>query len=211
MNPRLLQTFLGILGSALVSGFVANAVPEKYASGLFALNGLLACIVVYFAFHGSGAPDVGAFAEALRTAAKGKRPRLPAGSPEEMGELLEQVEDLAKRAKDGDVAAREVAELSVRLDGPGFWVAVLAAVLIVPAALRYRERFVLLATAIQLFFYIGSYFATPHDIRWHVATSWSRLTDQVAVPITYAAIIMLADFVFARKNAPHAEARSGQP
>ena len=101
--------------------------------------------------------------------------------------------------------------LSSRLNEPGFWMTILVAAIIVPAALRRRERFVLLATAIQLVFYIGSYFATPHDIRWHVATSWSRLTDQIAVPITYSTIIMLAEFVFTRKNAPHAEARSGQP
>ncbi len=109
------------------------------------------------------------------------------------------------------IAPQILTFLSARLDEPGFWVAILAAVLIAPAALRRRESFVLLATAIQLLFYIGSYFATPHDIRWHVATSWSRLTGQVAVPITYSAIIMLADLVFARKNAPHAEARSEQP
>ena len=58
--------------------------------------------------------------------------------------------------------------------------ALLAGILIAPAAARMRERFVLLVTAIQLVFYIGSYFVTPHDIRWHVATSWSRLTDQIA-------------------------------
>ena len=104
------------------------------------------------------------------------------------------------------IAPQILAFLSARLDQPGFWVAALAAVLIVPAALRRRESFVLLATAIQFCFYVGSYFATPHDIRWHVATSWSRLTDQVAVPMTFVTILMLADFVFARKNAADAEA-----
>ena len=109
------------------------------------------------------------------------------------------------------IAPQILAFLGARLDEPWFWVALLAAVLIAPAVLRRRESFVLLVTAIQLVFYIGAYFATPNDIRWHVATSWSRLTGQVAVPITYSAMLMLADFVFARKNAPHAEARPRQP
>ena len=91
-----------------------------------------------------------------------------------------------------------------------FWVALLAALVIVPSAARRREAFVLLVTAIQLVFYVGSYFVTPHDIRWHVATSWSRLTDQIAVPLTYVVIIMLAECVRAGETAPHAEARSEQ-
>lgn len=108
------------------------------------------------------------------------------------------------------IAPQILGFLSARLDEPWFWVAVTASVLIVPATLRRRESFVLVATAIQLLFFVGAYFATPNDLRWHVATSWSRLTAQVAAPITFSAVLMLADFVFARKNASDAEARLGQ-
>jgi hypothetical protein len=67
-------------------------------------------------------------------------------------------------------------------------------VVILPLSLRRREAFVLIVTAVQLAFYIGSYFATPHDLRWHVATSWSRLTDQIAIPILFAIFIALANY-----------------
>ena len=100
--------------------------------------------------------------------------------------------------------------LAERLYEKWFWLALLAGILIAPAAARMRERFVLLVTAIQLVFYIGSYFVTPHDIRWHVATSWSRLTDQIAVPLTYAVFIMLAEFLRRGEDARGAEARSEQ-
>jgi hypothetical protein len=60
---------------------------------------------------------------------------------------------------------------------------------------------------IQIGFYVGSYFATPHDARWHVATSWPRLTDQVAIPITYVVFLALAKYVAAMKDSPHVEAR----
>ena len=77
---------------------------------------------------------------------------------------------------------------------PWFWIAVLAGVMILPLPIRKRELFVLLVTAIQLVFYLGSYFATPHELRWHVATSWSRLTDQIAIPITVVVFLALANF-----------------
>ena len=77
---------------------------------------------------------------------------------------------------------------------PWFWITVLVGVMILPLSMRRREAFVLLVTGIQLVFYIGSYFATPHGIRWHVATSWSRLTDQIAIPITVAVFLALANY-----------------
>jgi hypothetical protein len=84
--------------------------------------------------------------------------------------------------------------LARHLYEPWFWITVLAGVMILPLSLRRREAFVLLATGIQLAFYIGSYFVTPRDLRWHVATSWSRLTDQIAIPITVAVFLALANY-----------------
>jgi len=86
---------------------------------------------------------------------------------------------------------------------PWFWITVLAGVMILPLSVRRREAFVLIVTAIQLAFYIGSYFATPHELRWHVATSWSRLTDQIAIPIMVAIFIALANYAAdAKESAP---------
>ena len=98
-----------------------------------------------------------------------------------------------------------------RLPEPWFWLAVLAAIAIATSTSRRREAFVLIVTAVQLAFYVGSYFATPHDPRWHIATSWSRLTLQLALPLTVSAILMLAVwFPRGQESTPHAEARSVQ-
>jgi len=96
--------------------------------------------------------------------------------------------------------------LAAKLYKPWFWVAILAGILIAPAAARRREAFVLLVTAIQLVFFAGAYFATPHDIHWHVLTSWARLTAQIAVPITFVVFLMLANSLRGGEDAPHDEA-----
>ncbi len=89
---------------------------------------------------------------------------------------------------------------------PWFWATLLVGILIAPAV-RRQEAFVLLVTAVQLMFYIGSYYATPFDARWHVATSWSRLTNQLSVPITYIVVLALAKYAAGVQDSPHAEAR----
>jgi hypothetical protein len=100
--------------------------------------------------------------------------------------------------------------LARHLYDPWFWIAVLAGIVIAPAAMRAREAFVLLVTAIQLVFYVGSYFATPRDLAWHVATSWSRLTDQISIPIMVIVFLMLAKYAASRQESPDAEARPVQ-
>src|SRR5262249_6979321 len=80
------------------------------------------------------------------------------------------------------------------VNDPWLWIALLAGVLIVPSVLR-REAFVFLVTAIQVTFYIGTYFGTPHDLRWHIRTSWPRLTEQVALPVAFVVILMLYESV----------------
>lgn len=95
--------------------------------------------------------------------------------------------------------------LAARLYEPWFWMAILLGILIAPAAARRRELLVLVVTAIQLAFYFVAYLATPHDLRWHVLTSWSRLTGQIAVPITVVVFLMLANSLLDGEDAPHAE------
>jgi hypothetical protein len=97
--------------------------------------------------------------------------------------------------------------LAEQLYNPGFWIAILIGILIAPAAARRRERFVFLVTAIQLVFYFGVYLITPNGLRWHVLSSWPRLTAQIAVPITFAVFLMLANSLWREEDAPHAEAR----
>jgi len=98
-----------------------------------------------------------------------------------------------------------LAYLAEQLAKPWFWVAILAAILIAPAAARRRERFVFLVTAIQFFFYVTAYLATPNNVRWHVISSWSRLTTHLAVPIAFAVFLMLANSLRGSQDAPHAE------
>jgi hypothetical protein len=97
--------------------------------------------------------------------------------------------------------------LAQHLYEPWFWIAIVAGLLIASSKWRRPDAFIMLATLIQLSFYIGSYFATPHDARWHVATSWPRLTDQIAIPVTYIVCITLAKYAAAMKDSPRAEAR----
>jgi archaellum biogenesis protein FlaJ (TadC family) len=100
--------------------------------------------------------------------------------------------------------------LAEQLAKPWFWVAILVGILIAPAAARRRERFVFLVTAIQLVFYVTAYLATPNDLRWHVLSSWSRLTTHIAVPIAFTVFLMLANSLRGGQDAPHAEARSDE-
>lgn len=95
--------------------------------------------------------------------------------------------------------------LAEQLAKPWFWVAILAGILIAPAAARRRERFVFLVTAIQLLFYVTAYLATPNNLQWHVLSSWSRLTTHIAAPIAFAVFLMLANSLRGGQDAPHAE------
>jgi hypothetical protein len=40
-------------------------------------------------------------------------------------------------------------------------------------------------------FYIAAYVVTPNELRWHVASSWVRLLEQVAVPAGFVAVTIL--------------------
>jgi len=95
--------------------------------------------------------------------------------------------------------------LAEQLYKPWFWIAILIGILLAPAAARHRERFTFLVTAIQCLFFVTVYFITPNELRWHVLSSWPRLTAQIAVPITFAVFLTLANSLRAEEDAPHAE------
>lgn len=85
------------------------------------------------------------------------------------------------------------------LRDPWFWSAIVIGIAI--ARHRRREAFVFIVTLVQLAFYIGTYYATPHDPRWHIVTSWPRLTMQIALPVTVAVLLMLAVWLPANAQA----------
>src|SRR5689334_2860627 len=113
MNPRLFPTCLAILGLALAAGFVAKATPA-FEVQLFLAHGLLSCVAVYVGFQGTSAGDGGGqgYVDALRAAMRGRRPKIPAGAPEDLGTMLEEVEEIARQSKtleaDAAKSAREV-------------------------------------------------------------------------------------------------------
>ena len=95
-----------------------------------------------------------------------------------------------------------LALLAARLNQPESWIALAAALLVVPASALARERFVFVATAIQLGFFIAAYFATPYDVAWHVWTSWPRLTAQLAVPVSFVVLLKLLEVLTAPSGTP---------
>jgi hypothetical protein len=101
-----------------------------------------------------------------------------------------------------------ILDLSLTLVDPLLWVALIAGVLVLPNVARRRERFVLLVVAIQLAFYIASYLVTPHNVHWHISTSWTRLTRHLIVPLTVVVVLALANWLVGGEDAAHAEARS---
>ena len=72
---------------------------------------------------------------------------------------------------------------------PLLWIAMAAAFVLCVRELR-RERFLLAAALLQLLFYAGAYLVTPYGVRWHVAHSWHRLLEHVAVPFAFAALVL---------------------
>jgi len=119
---------------------------------------------------------------------------------------------------EGNVAARVIAhlrtlhvtllDLALSLYNPVLWCALLATIVLLPSSWRRRERFVLLVVGIQLAFYLASYLVTPHDVHWHIGTSWPRLTRHVHIPLIVVTVFGLANWLSGGEDAAHAEARS---
>lgn len=80
------------------------------------------------------------------------------------------------------------------LQDRAMWACILTGLLIVPAAYIRRERFVLLATALQLAMFLVIYLGTPLDVQVHIQTSWPRLPRQLAVPVLFIDLVMLVGF-----------------
>jgi hypothetical protein len=91
---------------------------------------------------------------------------------------------------------------------PWVWIAMLAALLVVPHAFRGRERFVLLAVVFQLAIDVVAYLSTPFSVAWQVETSWLRVAAQLAAPLLVVVMLMLARTFAPEHDLAHAEARS---
>jgi hypothetical protein len=97
--------------------------------------------------------------------------------------------------------------LATHVYRPWFWVVILVGLLVIP---KKREGFVLAVSALQLAAYVVAYFLTPYGVRWHIDTSWMRLTEQIALPVTFVVFLGLAEIACRGEDARDAEARSEQ-
>ena len=91
--------------------------------------------------------------------------------------------------------ARALAVQSVH--HPWFWIAAILALAAFPASLK-RERFMAVAVAAQLLFFMVAYLITPLDLTWHVTDTWARLVDQLVVPIGFIAFVSAGQAIVAR-------------
>jgi hypothetical protein len=114
----------------------------------------------------------------------------------------------AARALGRAGAIRPIAALLVQtLNARSMWIAILVALLVVPHALRARERFVFLVFAFQIAIYLAIYLGTPFGVEWQIETSWPRLTGQLATPLLVVVMLMLARTFAPEDDLAHAEAR----
>jgi hypothetical protein len=71
---------------------------------------------------------------------------------------------------------------------PLFWLGVTAACAIGWRRIATTERFLAVVILLQLLFFIGAYFVTPHDIVWHVRWSWERIVRQLMPAVALLAL-----------------------
>jgi hypothetical protein len=71
---------------------------------------------------------------------------------------------------------------------PLFWICAALAIAVAGPRRLMRERFLLVAVGLQLAFFLAAYLVTPHDVVWHIASSWPRLLGQLVVPIAFVAL-----------------------
>jgi hypothetical protein len=80
---------------------------------------------------------------------------------------------------------------SVSLGKPLYWISLAIGIAIASRTLVTRERFILVALAVQFACYLGAYLATPFDVAWHVTWSWERLVAHLTPALTYIVLVQL--------------------
>jgi hypothetical protein len=80
---------------------------------------------------------------------------------------------------------------SVSLGKQLYWIALAIGIAIASRTLVTRERFILIALAMQFACYLGAYLATPFDVVWHVTWSWERLVAHLTPALTYIVLVKL--------------------
>jgi methyl-accepting chemotaxis protein len=114
MNPRQLAVPAALVVLGFILSLVASAVPATYIPQLFIGLGLAAGAAALTASGGQKGPALGPIVEALRSAVRGKRPRIPDSIS---GELAEAYDEIDKLAKHGAELTDEVARLEQTAGG----------------------------------------------------------------------------------------------
>lgn len=86
-----------------------------------------------------------------------------------------------------------------RVERIELWV-VLAILLAVAPALARREKFLLSVIGLQGFLYLAIYAGTHHDLRWHLGTSFERVTSQLAPFVGVVCVLGIGQLVGARAS-----------
>jgi hypothetical protein len=76
-----------------------------------------------------------------------------------------------------------------------FWLGVVVACAVGWRRVLNEERFLALAIAMQLLFFVAAYFVSPRELEWHVQWSWERIVRQLMPAIALLAIFVAARFV----------------
>ena len=77
---------------------------------------------------------------------------------------------------------------------PAHWIQWSIAVAALVTSWRFvgSDRWILSFAVIQTVFYLGAYLVTPHDVSWHVMTSWPRLTMHLLPLVVVVVMTSLA-------------------
>ncbi|MGZ7030715.1 MAG: hypothetical protein ACXVIJ_01985, partial [Thermoanaerobaculia bacterium] len=85
------------------------------------------------------------------------------------------------------------------------WLLLLVSLLV---AKRRRDPIYVMILILQFAALLAAYITTPYDLRWHIVTSWPRLARQLAPPVAFLALVLLAKTFLREEDLAHAEAGS---
>lgn len=89
---------------------------------------------------------------------------------------------------------------------PLIWGLAMIALLVAVDRIRPGGRATLLVLSLQAVFYLVAYAITPHDVGWHVETSWARLTLHILPSVVLIALLGLTGDIV-RSSPRRAEAQ----
>lgn len=76
-----------------------------------------------------------------------------------------------------------------------FWAGLVLAIAVAGRRQITRERFLFTVTFLQFAIYAGVYFMTPHELDWHIPTSWDRVLRQIMPLIALTALLPTAPVI----------------